>query len=91
MPDSIIPAVERVIAMTGREGETYQFTVQHLLNLYSEPEIMGTDAVYVYMAENYYLNGHASWVDEQNLNEIQWRVNELKPLLIGSPAPRWLN
>lgn len=87
VPDSIIPAVERVIAMTGREGETYQFTVQHLLNLYSEPEIMGTDAVYVYMAENYYLNGNASWVDEQNLNEIQWRVNELKPLLIGSPAP----
>ncbi|MFO7616796.1 MAG: DUF5106 domain-containing protein [Bacteroidales bacterium] len=89
--DSIIQAADQVISQTGSRGDTYQFVVQYLLNLYSEPEIMGTDAVYVHIAENYYLNGKAHWIEEVNLHAIRERVDDMKPLLIGSPAPPLTN
>ncbi len=86
--DSISADAKRVIEKTKGHKNMYQFVVQYLFNLYSEPEIMGTDAVYVYIAENYYLTGQAPWIDSTNLRGISSRVNELKPLLIGKEVPR---
>ena len=48
---------------------------------------MGTDAVYVYIAEKYYLAGQTPWMDSTNLQGIAVRVGELKPLLLGKVAP----
>jgi thiol-disulfide isomerase/thioredoxin len=85
--DSLIPDARRVIEMARPVATMYQFVVQFLFNLYSDPEIMGTDAVYVFIAENYYLAGQTPWIDSANLRGINTRVQELKPLLIGKPAP----
>lgn len=85
--DSVIYHVDKVIGLTETSPEMFQFTVQYLLNQFSDPKIMGLDAVYVYIAENYYLTGKAIWVDEKNLKLIKDRVKVLKPLLIGQPAP----
>ncbi len=85
--DSVIVHAQKVIGLSESNPEMFQFVVQYILNLYSEPKIMGMDAVYVNVAENYYLNGKATWVDEKNLNSIKTRVKALKPLLLGQPAP----
>lgn len=87
LPDSLCQEADRVIARTKPGDKVYQFVVQYLLNLYSEPEIMGTDAVYVHIAENYYMTGKAPWIDSTNLQGIRTRVKDLKPLLIGSVPP----
>ncbi len=87
IPDSVQVYAEKLIELSLSEPEMFQYTVQFLLNFYSDPKIMGMDAVYVYIAENYYLNGKASWVDEANLKFIRNRVKVLKPLLIGKQAP----
>jgi peroxiredoxin len=87
VPDTIIAEVGHVIGLTRPGGKVHQFVVQYLFNKYSEPEIMGTDAVYVHIAENYYFTGQAHWVDSTNLQGIRSRVKELKPLLIGAVAP----
>jgi thiol-disulfide isomerase/thioredoxin len=87
VPDTLVKAADRVIAMARLKPEVYQYVVQFLLNLYTEPKIMGFDAVYVYLAENYYLNGRAPWIDPSNLQGIRARVAEIKPLLLGNPAP----
>ena len=87
IPDSVIHAVDEVILLARKNHEVLQYVVQYLFNLYAEPEIMGMDAVYVHMAENFYLNGQADWIDAENLLSITQRVSELKPLLIGNPAP----
>lgn len=86
-PDSIIRDARIVIDRARAKPDVFRFVVQYLLNLYSDPKIMGTDAVYVHLAENYYLNGQATWIDSANLQGIRVRVADLKPLLIGSPAP----
>ena len=85
--DSIIPCANRLIEKSRNGKNMYQFVVQYLFNLYSQPEIMGTDAVYVYLAEKYYMTGQTPWIDSANLRGIVSRVSELKPLLIGKAAP----
>ena len=87
IPDSVMTHAEKVVELSSANPEMFQFVVQFLLNQYSDPKIMGMDAVYVFIAENYYLNGRASWVSEENLKLIADRVQVLKPLLIGELAP----
>ncbi len=87
IPDTVQVYADRVIGLSSSDPEMFRFVVQFLLNFYSDPKIMGMDAVYVYLAENYYFTGKASWVDEENLKLITNRVKVLKPLLIGQPAP----
>lgn len=86
-PDSLMHYSEIVLDKASSSDEVFRYTLQFLLNHYSDPKIMGTDAVYVYLAEKYYLTGIADWIDEENLKMISDRVNQLKPLLIGKRAP----
>jgi len=85
--DSIIRDAQQIIERAKPSKDMFQFVVQYLFNLYSDPEIMGTDAVYVFIAENYYMNGQAPWIDSANLRGITYRVKELKPLLLGAVGP----
>jgi len=86
-PDTIIRDAVTIIERSRSHPEVFHFVLQYLFNLYSDPKIMGTDAVYVYLAENYYLKGQAPWIDSTNLKGILVRVAELKPLLLGNMAP----
>ncbi|MCD6332704.1 MAG: DUF5106 domain-containing protein [Bacteroidales bacterium] len=86
-PDSVINDLKKIIKQSEQNPDVYQYTVQFLFNYYAEPKIMGMDAVYVYLAEHYYLKGKTPWITSENLQTIIQRVNELKPLLIGQPAP----
>ncbi len=86
-PDSIISEVKLLIDKARSKPQMFQFVSQYLLNLYSDPKYMGTDAVYVWLAETVYLSGQAFWIDASNLQGIRARVAEMKPLLLGTPAP----
>ena len=48
---------------------------------------MGMDAVFVHLAEKYYMTNQAFWIDSVQLFKISDRVRSIKPTLIGSPAP----
>jgi len=85
--DTIIHDARQIIDKARPTQQSFQFIVQYLFNLYSDPQIMGTDAVYVYLAENFYLAGQTPWVDSANLQGIRYRVSEMKPLLLGKTAP----
>ncbi|MBK8672004.1 MAG: hypothetical protein IPN93_03170 [Bacteroidetes bacterium] len=58
------------------------------MNKYATSGIMGHDAIYVHLAEKYYLPRKATWSDSATLAKIQESVFYLKPTLIGSYAPR---
>ena len=67
--------------------EVFRFVLQDLLNRYAQPKIMGLDAVYVTIAEKYYLSGLADWISNEDLKMIEKRVNMISPNLIGKQAP----
>jgi thiol-disulfide isomerase/thioredoxin len=86
IPDSINAAASRIIDMTDENGEIFKYLVYYITNTYEKSEIMGMDAVFVYMAKKYYLSGKAYWIDDSQKEKIRERVIALEPCLLGVKA-----
>jgi thiol-disulfide isomerase/thioredoxin len=86
IPDSINAAADKMISLTNPTGEIFKYLVYYITNTYEKSNIMGMDAVFVYMAKNYYLSGKAYWVEEAQQEKICDRVKALDPCLIGRKA-----
>ncbi|MCG8580311.1 MAG: redoxin domain-containing protein [Bacteroidales bacterium] len=87
VPDTIIKESHRVIAMANGNYEMEKYLIQHLFNRANESKIMGMDAVMVSLGEAYYLSGHADWVDDEFIKNLQERVDKISPNIIGNTAP----
>lgn len=87
MPDSIAKEADRLIEKTDGNRETFKYLVWHFTNYAERSNIMGMDAAFVYMVENYYMTNKAFWVSPEQLQRITDRAMKLKPLLLGKVAP----
>ncbi|MCF0205827.1 MAG: redoxin domain-containing protein [Bacteroidales bacterium] len=91
-PDSLIVDAHKVIELSYNEGYLkgdtliYQFTLSHLLNYFEESKIMGYDAVFVAIAEDWYLSGLAPWADTAFMSKLKERVEKITPTRLGSTA-----
>ncbi len=83
MPDSIIVAAEYLVEKASPNKETYKYMVWYITNTYETSNIMGMDAVFVFMAKKYYTKEKAYWVDATSLFKIQDRAAILEPILLG--------
>ena len=83
MPDSIIYDADLLIQKGSSNKETFKYLVWYFTNTYETSNIMGMDAVFVYMAKKYYTKEKAYWVDEASLFKIQDRAAQLDPILLG--------
>ena len=83
VPDSINAAAKLILDQTDENSEIFKYLVYYITNTYEKSDIMGMDAVFVYMARNYYLNGKAYWVEETQKEKIKDRVEALEPCLLG--------
>lgn len=86
-PDTIAEAIDYILRATVEAEETFRFYLVHYLNEAARSNIVGMDAVYVHLVENYYKKGRADWSDEESLKKIIENSDALKPLLIGKTAP----
>ncbi len=86
-PDSLCAAANYIIGKAKANKEVFKYTVIILLNKYANSKIMGLDAVYVCLVENYYATGQAYWADSVQVFRIVDRAKTLKPLLINKKAP----
>ncbi len=85
--DTVIAAVDTLLARATPNEDLYRFLLTYLLNKYYRPPFMGLDAVFVHLADNYYARGKAPWVDEQSLKRILADAQMMRGVLIGKPAP----
>ncbi|MCO6479058.1 MAG: redoxin domain-containing protein [Phaeodactylibacter sp.] len=86
-PDTIAKAIDYVLERMKPAEETFKFYLIHFLNEYARSNIVGMDAVYVHLVNNYYANGLAPWTEEEQLKKILDNAKALEPLLIGKIAP----
>jgi peroxiredoxin len=86
-PDSIKVACDYLLSMAEPNKETFRYLLVKLTNKYETSKIMGMEEIFVYLAENYYLNGKAFWADSALVAKFEKRVIEMKPNLIGNTAP----
>ncbi len=87
IPDSIIKEAVRVVEKSRANEEMFRYTVWFITNNAESSPVMGMDAVFVYMVENYYVTGEVDWLDEERMQRIIQRAMEKKPLLLGNVAP----
>ncbi len=90
-PDSIKKSADVLVALSRQNQDIFQYVVSYITSTYERSKIMGMDAVFVHMVENYYMTGEADWVEEDQLQKIEERAEKIAPNLIGRPAPPFLN
>ena len=86
-PDSIIISLDRILSKLEPADESYRFFLVDFFNKYAKSKYVGMDAVYVHLAENYYAQGKAPWLEEKQLKQILADARAASPTLIGKIAP----
>lgn len=86
IPDSLYGACDMLVKRAEGNKETFKYMVWFLTNYYETANIMGLDAVFVHMVNNYYTKEKAYWVDDATLYKIRDRARILGPILIGKKA-----
>lgn len=85
-PDSICNAIDYMTSQTADSSLMFKYIIQYSTNHFQKSDIMGLDAVFVCIAENYYAQNKAWWLDEKKTEEILDLYYTRKNLIIGAPA-----
>lgn len=83
VPDSVIKEADMILEKTRGSGDLFNYTLSWLANFTQDSKVMGMDKVYVYLIDNYYEKGEASWLNNDILEKHRQHANELRPTLIG--------
>ena len=90
-PDSINVSADVLVEFSRANGEIFQYVVSYITSTYERSKIMGMDAVFVHMVENYYITNQCDWVDSTQLVKIADRAQKIAPNLIGRKASEFLD
>tara|TARA_R110002050_G_scaffold297339_2_gene458648 strand:+ start:59983 stop:61440 length:1458 start_codon:yes stop_codon:yes gene_type:complete len=85
-PDSICDAIQYLTSQTADSSLMYKYIVQFSTNHFEKSEIMGMDAVFICISENYYAKGKAWWLNDKQLEDIMKMYNTRKNLVVGIKA-----
>jgi len=85
IPDSLIREVDMLIEKSRTDPQLFRYMLITLFNYYAKSQIMGMDAVYIHIAEKYYIP-EATWSDQEFIDKLKERVQKSKPTLIGQIA-----
>ncbi|OJV17553.1 MAG: DUF5106 domain-containing protein [Dyadobacter sp. 50-39] len=85
-PDSIIKDADLMVKKVSPNQDLKSWTVYYITNQYENPKTVGTEAVWVYMANKYYLSGEMGVSDEVK-KRIADKVATMKDLLVNKTFP----
>ncbi len=85
-PDTVFKEVDHLILLSRADTFLFKYMLTTLFNYYANSKYLGMDAVYVYIAEKYYIP-EATWSEKKFIEDLNKRVVKIKPLLIGKTAP----
>ncbi len=86
VPDSVIRECDSLLRVTEGHEEIFKYTLWYLTRWTETSKIMGLDEAFVYLVENYYMRGKATWVDSAQLAKYIDRGQKIAPNMIGRPA-----
>ena len=87
IPDSIKLELDRVLKLMEGNHDAYRYFLADFLNKYAQMKVVGYDALYVHLVDNYYSKGKASWVTDENIKKMEGEAKDLRPILIGKTIP----
>ncbi len=84
IPDTIMAAIDRMVAKAKRNPETYKYLVWNCVYTYQNPEIMGLDAVYVSLYDKYFASGEMNyWITDAVKKNLKDYAEKLRSSLVG--------
>ncbi|HEY9123763.1 MAG TPA: DUF5106 domain-containing protein, partial [Bacteroidales bacterium] len=70
-PDTIIQAMDKVMKLAKSNDSTYRFTLSFMWQNFRNIKTPNDELVFVHLAENYYLNNTAPWVDKRFIKILE--------------------
>jgi thiol-disulfide isomerase/thioredoxin len=87
-PDTVIRGIEFMVSKAKKNPETYKYLIFQLVLKYQNPDIMGLDAVFVYLNDTYFANGEMDyWANEQMKKNMKQHADRLRKSLLGNIGP----
>ena len=90
-PDSINVSADILVEHSRANSKIFQYVVTYIASTYERSKIMGMDAVFVHMVENYYITNQCDWVDSTRLEKMIDKAKKISPNLIGKKAAEFLD
>lgn len=87
IPDTFNAEADALIKKARASREVFKYVVHWITTYAQESNIMGMDAVFVHMVENYYMKGEAFWLGQGTLDKYIERARSIAPNVIGNIAP----
>lgn len=87
IPDSINYEMDQLLKRAEPAKELYKYVLHWLGNWTVDNKMMGVDASFVHLVENYYSKGKAYWLDSAAIARYQDRAEKIAPNVLGSKAP----
>jgi thiol-disulfide isomerase/thioredoxin len=85
-PDSLIKEADYIVKKVSPNKDIKSWVVFYIANQYENPKTVGTEAVWVHMANKYYLSGEMS-ISEENRKRVAEKVNTMRDLLVNKTFP----
>ena len=84
--DTVCNDVDVLISQSSINQEVNQYVISFLTANYATPSVQGMDAVFVYLADNYYKQGKVPWVDSTVIHAVLSEADLLRYNLVGNSA-----
>ena len=86
-PDSVEHEADVLLSKSRGTKDVFKYTLWWLTHNAENSKVMGMDAVFVYLVENYYMKGDATWLDNDALSKYFDRASKIAPNVLGNLAP----
>lgn len=84
--DSIEFEADKLLAKTDGTKDLFKYTLWWITHYVENSKVMGLDEVFVYLVENYYMKGKATWLDADALEKYVKQAQKIAPNVIGNVA-----
>jgi len=85
-PDSLIRAIDQVLAKMPRHGAFYRFAVLRLVQFFEQNEAPGADRIFVHLVDKHLRKDDTPWLDMATLERLAYKADVHRPNLTGSLA-----
>lgn len=85
-PDTLIKEAHALVARA-QDPDMFKYMTHHITFSSEKSNVMCMDKVFVSMVNTYYRTGKADWLNEEQLQKVIDRADDLKYVLCGEPVP----
>jgi thioredoxin-related protein len=85
-PDSLNKAADMILSKSKNAPELFKYSLWWMTRNAETSKVMGVDESFVYLVENYYQKGLATWLADSSLEKYIDRAKKIAPNMVGQPA-----